>query len=460
MTASHYLGAGIVLLLTAALGVSSGRRVKSAGDFISGGRRAGAGIVAGSVLGSLVGGASTIGTAQLAFTSGFSAWWFTLGGGLGCLMMACFFAGPLHSRGASTLPQIIAGEYGRAAATAAAFATSIGNFLTVAAQTLAGAALITAISGIPPLPAVIIISVLMLVYVVFGGAWGAGLVGLGKTALIYIGVGACGLIALSLAGGPAGLSGALPREQFFNLFAGGVSTNIGGGLSLILGVLTTQSYIQAVISARSAKQSRAGMFICAAAVPIIGLMSIFIGMYMRLNYPDAPSAAALPLFITETLPPVAAGAVLAALLIALTGTGAGISLGLSSVLTVDLYKVYINPKADDRRMLTVSRLVIALILALSAALASCGLGAAVLNWSYLAMGLRGAVGFLPLCAALFLRGRVPPRYVTASVLAAPCAMIAGNALLPSSVDPLFAGVLCSLVIMLAGLLAGRAPPHI
>jgi SSS family solute:Na+ symporter len=106
-------------------------------------------------------------------------------------------------------------------------------------------------------------------------------------------------------------------------------------------------------------------------------------------------------------------------------------------------------------MLTVSRLVIAFILALAAALTLCGFGGAVLNWSYLAMGLRGAVGFLPLCAALFFRGRVPPRYVTASVLAAPCAMIAGNTLLPPAVDPLFAGVLCSLVIMLAGLLAGR-----
>jgi SSS family solute:Na+ symporter len=456
LTAAHYLGAGLVLAFTSALGVFSGRRVKSAGDFISGGGRAGAGVVAGAVLGSLVGGASTIGTAQTAFTSGLSAWWFTLGGGLGCLTMACFFVKPLHKSGVSTLPQLFAAEYGRAAATVSALAMSVGNFLTIAAQTLAGTALITSVSDIPPLPAVAIISALMLVYVIFGGTRSAGLVGIGKTVVLYIGVGACGLLALCRGGGLSGFSSALPQARFFNLFADGASSNAGGGLSLILGVLTTQSYLQAVISARSVKQSRAGMLISAALAPIIGLMSIFIGMYMRMRFPDAPAVAALPLFITETLPPVAAGAVLAALLIALTGTGAGISLGLSSVLTIDLYKVYINPKADERRVLTISRLFIVFILALAAALVSCGLGGAVLDWSYLAMGLRGAVGFLPLCAALFMPGRLPPRCITASVLLAPGAVIAGNALLPPSVDPLFAGVLCSLVILIAGMLSERA----
>ena len=42
-------------------------------------------------MGTLVGGASTIGTAQLAYSFGFSAWWFTLGAGLGCVMLAAFY---------------------------------------------------------------------------------------------------------------------------------------------------------------------------------------------------------------------------------------------------------------------------------------------------------------------------------------------------------------------------------
>ena len=39
----------------------------------------------GAIIGTLVGGSSTIATAQLAYTFGMSAWWFTLGAGIACL---------------------------------------------------------------------------------------------------------------------------------------------------------------------------------------------------------------------------------------------------------------------------------------------------------------------------------------------------------------------------------------
>ncbi|MDR1660524.1 MAG: hypothetical protein LBR94_09375 [Desulfovibrio sp.] len=42
MNTEHYLGALLVLLVISALGLYSGMRVKSAGDFSVGGRRAGA----------------------------------------------------------------------------------------------------------------------------------------------------------------------------------------------------------------------------------------------------------------------------------------------------------------------------------------------------------------------------------------------------------------------------------
>ncbi|MBQ2218175.1 MAG: sodium:solute symporter family protein, partial [Firmicutes bacterium] len=46
-----------------------------------------AAIVAGVIIGTLVGGSSTVGTAQLAYTYGLSAWWFTLGAGISCLVL-------------------------------------------------------------------------------------------------------------------------------------------------------------------------------------------------------------------------------------------------------------------------------------------------------------------------------------------------------------------------------------
>ena len=81
----------IIMLLTVALviggGIYSARSVKSAEGYSLGGRSAGVPLVAGSIAGTVVGGGATVGTAQLAYSMGLSAWWFTLGSGIAFILM-------------------------------------------------------------------------------------------------------------------------------------------------------------------------------------------------------------------------------------------------------------------------------------------------------------------------------------------------------------------------------------
>ncbi|WP_154029526.1 sodium:solute symporter family transporter [Romboutsia lituseburensis] len=114
-------------------------------------------MVAGSIIGTLVGGASTIGTAQLAFNYGFSAWWFTLGGGIGCLILGLGFAKPLYNSEITTLPQVFAREYGQTASTVSTVLMSIGSFLSIVAQVLSGIALVTTVSHLGSFPATVCI---------------------------------------------------------------------------------------------------------------------------------------------------------------------------------------------------------------------------------------------------------------------------------------------------------------
>lgn len=221
MVFQHYVGALLVLLMITAVGIYSGKKVTNAADFSTGGRSAGAGIVAGSLIGTLVGGASTIGTAQLAFSYGFSAWWFTMGGGIGLIVMALSFAKPLYRSGTSTIAQIFEREYGRKVAITAALLMSIGTFLSITSQLLSGISLITSVSEISSPAAVSLIVFLMLVYVVFGGVWGAGMVGIVKTILLYLAAVSCGIVSLQLSGGWTTLRTVLPESTYFNLFATG-----------------------------------------------------------------------------------------------------------------------------------------------------------------------------------------------------------------------------------------------
>lgn len=456
MTILHNLGALAVLLLITAVGIYSGKKVKGARDFIAAGRSAGTGMVAGSLIGTLVGGSSTIGTAQLAFSHGFSAWWFTLGGGIGLLVLGLVFAKPLYNSGLFTLPQMLTREYGKRAATAAALLMSLGTFMSIISQFLSGAALITSVSSLGPVAALCITLLLMAAYVLFGGVWGTGMAGMLKTLLLYAATLVCGLTALRLSGGYAALRAALPAGQYFSLFARGYWKDGGAGASLLFGVLTTQAYILPVISAKSLKISRAGAILGGLLTIAIGIAGIFVGMYMRLSMPDIPSAAALPRFILTHLPGFTGGVILATLLVALVGTGAGLALGIGSMLCNDIYKARLRKAASDKEQLGFTRAVIAAVLILAAALSAGEAGSLILSWGFFSMGLRGAVAFAPLCFALFAPGRVSGRYALAAIILGPAVVLIGFFTLPKEIDPLFPGMAASLLVCFAGYLAGRA----
>ena len=91
LSALHVLGLAATIALIVGIGLWSGKKVRSAEDFSGGGGKAGPWIVCGAIMGTLVSGQATIGTAQLAFNYGMSAWWFTLGSGIGCLILAIAF---------------------------------------------------------------------------------------------------------------------------------------------------------------------------------------------------------------------------------------------------------------------------------------------------------------------------------------------------------------------------------
>ncbi|GHV29205.1 sodium:solute symporter [Synergistales bacterium] len=446
----HYIGAALVLILITVVGMRAGKNVSSADDFNSASHKAGAGVVMGSIAGTLVGGASTVGTAQLAFSYGLSAWWFTLGGGLACILLFLFFAKPLYESGFQTMPRILAHEFGQPSGMAATLLTSAGSLLSIISQFLSGIALIMTASALGSFAAAALITALMLVYVVFGGVWGAGRVGIAKTALLCASVAVCGLIAVNTQGGLSAFRSLLPADRYFNFFARGYLTDGGAALSIIVGVLTTQSYIQAVISARTLRLSRAGVLASAVIIPFVGFAGILVGMYMKLNYPDIAPASALPYFIMRHLPPLAAGAALATLLITVVGTGAGVALGLSSMIYNDIYKVFWG-KAGG---LFVSRLIIVIILVGSALLSSGNIGSLILGWSFLSMGLRGAVAFGPICAALFLRGMVPGKFALCSMIAGPAVVIISKIFIPG-MDPLLPGVAANLAVICAGLAKKR-----
>lgn len=446
------IGFAITLALMAWIGIRSGNKVTSSGDFAVGNHKAGSAIVAGTIMGTLVGGASTIGTAQLAYSFGFSAWWFTLGAGLGCVMLAAFYIKPIRKSGKDTVTQIIAEEYGKTAKALSGIALSMGIFLNIVAQVLAGVALLVSLSGISPFSAALLTIVCMGTFVLFGGVWGAGAAGTAKTVLLYLAVLSGGFVALFLAGGIRGLASAFPAFPWFSLLGRGAPVDLSAGFSLIVGVLSTQTYIQAAISGKDEKAAMRGAWASAVLIPPIGLAGIIIGLFMRTAHPALDPVTVFPQFVLMYLPPWLGGIVLAALFVAVLGTGAGLALGVGVILAKDLYAWLINPRASDKEILLASRVAIAGVMAAALFFISGNLKSLILQWSFLSMGLRGAAVFGVLAGALFLKGRVPRIFALCSIVAGPLAMLAWKFFLPGFLDPLLPGMTASLALLAAGLL--------
>lgn len=424
----------------------------------------GAPIIAGVIIGTLVGGSSTVGTAQLAYNYGMSAWWFTLGGGISCLVLALFFVIPFRKSGCATLVGIIRQEYGARAGMTACILNSVGTFINIISQIISATAVVAVIFPTWGLvPAVIVTAVFMILYVYFGGTKGAGMVGIVKTVLLYIAMMGCAVIVLTMTGGVSGfvnmVNGINNPEgiHFFSLFARGAGEDMGAALSLLLGVLTTQTYAQAVLSGKSDAAGRGGALISAILIPPIGIGGILVGLYMRANtalYPDLTAKTALTTFITTHMPASIAGIVLGGIFIATIGTGAGLALGISKVINNDIITKLTHKFDDAKKLDKLSKVWIVAVLGVAAVLSCGSLGDLILQFAFMSMGLRAAVVFCPLCAALFFPGRIGSRWALASIICGPLAVMIGN-VIKIPFDSLFLGILAAFIIMGIGLACGK-----
>lgn len=485
MTISFYHILGIVLsiVLIEVVGIWSSRKVKTADDFSRAGGKAGTWVVCGTIMGTLIGGQSTVGTAQLAFTYGISAWWFTLGAALGCVVLAIGYVIPLRRSGCTTLLEVVSKEYGKKAEILGSILCSLGMFVSVVAQILSASALLMTLFPIKFYLAAAMSCLVMMIYVVFGGLWSAGIGGIVKLILLCISSLAGGIIVLSLTDGYHGIMTAIENmmaniqldavtvgERYNNLLARGAAKDIGSGLSVILGVLATQSYAQGIWAAKTDSAARKGAMWSALLTIPIGAACVLIGLYMRGHYvtaeemnliaeagkslPEnigvmATTAQAFPLFITHCMPEFLGGIVLGTLLITVIIGGSGLTLGSSTILVRDVF-MKINPSlSESAKNLKVSRLTIVGILLMSVLVAATFSGSFINDLGFLSMGLRSTAVFVPLTLALFFPKRFKYKWIVVSIIAGTAALILTQ-ILKLPVDGIFVGLGVSLVCCLLG----------
>lgn len=486
---THLIGVVLTVALLLAVSWLSGRNVKDSRSFTTGGN-SGSWMVCGALLGTLAGGQSTIGTAQLAYCYGLSAWWFTIGAGLGSLVLGLFYAGPLRRSGCTTLLEVVSREYGHKAEAVGSILFLIGIFISIISQVLSSSAMIGSLFGIPTLWASISSAVLIMLMVLYGGIRSASMGGIVKLILLYLCSLAAGIVVWHIAGGLTGLRDGVDTvyqsptlAQFNGLsdiesihhrygspFARGFFKDMGGCLSLILGVVCTQSYAQCIWSAASTPKARRGAVLCALFMPIIGAACTLVGIYMRGHYVTSDelhamqaagetlpaglgvienSAQAFPAFILKYLPAWLGGLMLGTMLINILGCGSGLSLGAATILVRDVYSNMGRRMSRASIQLTQTRLSIVGILTAAVVATLVFHGAFINDLGFLSLGLRAVAILFPMCFALWQPGRFKPNQVLLSMPIGVAAMLLANfTSLPG--DAVYYGLAASLLTILLG----------
>ncbi len=395
LTLFHYIFMALAVLLILAPGFYAARQIKDADDFNVGGRSAGPGLVAGTIVGTIIGGSATVGTAQLAFHIGLTAWWFTLGSGIALFIMAAFYARPLRNSGLTTVAEYLEQNFGVAAGWIATIASCGGIFFSIVANTLTSLHMVAGVCNINLVPAAVLMLVITMGLVLFGGISGSGMSGIVRIVLLFLSLFTGGYIAYTGMGGYVGIHTTFPEFPWFSLFGRGVEDGLVALFSMVVGVISTQTYIQALFSARDSKTASIGCFTAGVIAIPMGLPSILIGMFMHVNHPTINAIEALPLFLATYLPPWIGGLGIAVVMLSSLSSIGGLALGIGTLVARNVIgEIYKNFSA--KALLQISRLCVFITAVGAIVFVFFHLDSSVLAWNYLSMALRGSAVFLPM----------------------------------------------------------------
>ncbi len=450
LTYGHLTSLLVTIIVVIGSGIYSARSVKSAEGYSLGGRSAGVTLVAGSIAGTAIGGGATVGTAQLAYSMGFSAWWFTLGSGIGFIIMGIFYARPLRNTGLETIPQYLVLNYGQTAGPLASIISSIGILFSTVASCLPGIQIIAAIFSITPWAAALILMILVTAYVFFGGMKSAGVSGILKMIIIWITLLAAGETAFFALRDMPNFQMVFPDFPWFSLFGHGIWAGLGNLFSLIVGIICTQTYIQAIFSASDSRTAAVGAFAAALVVIPVGLPSIAIGMFMHAAHPDIVPILVLPSYLLQYQPVWLGGISLAGILLSLIGSIAGLALGIGTMISKDICAELLQIKTS-KTILWINRVTILSVMFISSLIAILNLESQVLFWNYMSMALRGGGVFLPLTLAIFAPGRLTKGWAVSSMILSTAASIVTATVFHLLIDPLFIGIMVSAAVIMLGL---------
>jgi SSS family solute:Na+ symporter len=464
--AGLYLGALIVYALgLIGFGLWISRRVKGSEGFFVAGRSLGPVLIFSTFLAANIGSGSLIVTAGLGYRDGVSAWWWVGSAGIGTLILA-MWVGPKLWRVATKNGLYTAGDYlelryGSSVRATIAVLLWIVTLSILSAQLIAMSQIFEVVLGTDRRVGALLGAVVVTVYFTTGGLWSSAWVNMVQLVVLLVGMLIVVPLALSRAGGWEAVQAAAPSQADWSSFWTGPESGWILMAFLVPAFVISPGLLQKSYGARDERALRLGIGIQGLVLMAFAFVPVLLGMIAHVYAPDlgANSEFAIPVVLTQGLPPLVGALGLAAIFSAEVSTADAVLFMLSTSLSKDLYKRFISPQATDEQVLRVARgaAVAGGVLGFSLALIQpTVLGALTMFYAVLSVSL-----FVPIIAGLFSRrGGVPEALASIAAGVAVLFTMRLDALSGSSrlLDPTLLGILASgTAFVLVAMLRRRAP---
>ncbi|MEQ1912780.1 MAG: sodium:solute symporter family protein [Vicinamibacterales bacterium] len=388
-----------------ALGLWIGRRVRGVSDFFVAGRRLGPGLIFSTMLAANIGAGSTVGAASTAYRTGLSAWWWVGSAAIGCFVLA-MWVGPAMRRVAAAQNLNTVGDYlefrydARVRGVVAALLW-IGSIFILASQLIGLGWILNVVAGIPTPIGCAIGGIVITVYFAAGGLLTSAWVNVVQLTVKMIGFAVAVPIAVSWFGGWPAVLAVKADDTAYWTFAGTDAVKLV--LLLAPAFVVSPGLLQKVFGARDDRAVRLGVGLNALGLLLFAGVPTLLGVMARGKFPeiaDTPNLA-LPMIFMYGLPALAGAVALAAVFSAEVSAADAVLFMLATSLSQDLYKRFVNPAADERRVLFVARVAtfVSGVLGVALALYSSDL-VETLKIFY---ALLGVSLFVPIIAGLYVR---------------------------------------------------------
>lgn len=325
--------------------------------YLLAGRNLPAWVVAPLLTGLAIGGASTIGVAESAYSAGLGAGWYNTAWAAGAVLVGLIAARRYRKMVVTTLPEFFERHYNISGRVIGVLGQLVLQVVITSLQYVAGGAILSSLlPDIFTFQAGMLVTALVFIGItLIGGFWAAGLTNIINVVFIYTGVVLGAVLAVGKVGGLEDLLVKLPSEH--------PGVNLGGiGWGLVIAwfmvmctmAFSVQSVVQISFAAKDSGASQKGFILGGMIILPVGFVSAVIGMAATVLHPGIIPTEALPRTVLG-LSPVVAGLVLAGLWAADVSTASALLIGSATLVVGDLVKRFWAPNLKQREERIVSR---------------------------------------------------------------------------------------------------------